>query len=108
MDLEGQPLRWFAINRWVTSGPWGQRDTLMAEIDRLQGSAGDPLLVQWLVDMIRLYRDDIAVLLDTRDDRLSEAMHNASMEQVLADRSLYELADTPIDLLHRLQRQLLS
>ena len=106
MDLEGQPLRWFATNRWVTSGPWGQRDTLMAEIDRLQASAGDALLVQWLVAMIRLYRDDIAVLLDARDDSRGEAMHNARMEQVLADRSLYELADTPIDLLQRLQRQL--
>jgi hypothetical protein len=108
MDLEGQPLRWFATNRWVTSGPWGHRHALLAEIDCLQAGAGEPLLVQWLVAMIRLYRDDLAVLLDARDDRLSKAMHNAPMEQVLGDRGLYELADIPIDLLHRLQRRLLS
>jgi len=108
MDREGQPLRWFATNRWVTSGPWGRRDALLAEIECLQPTAGDSLLAQWLMAMVCLYKADIAELLDVRDDRILKAMHNASMNEVLTERSLYELAESRIDLLHRLQKQLLS
>ena len=106
MDQEGQPLRWFVTNRWVTSGPWGRRDVLLAEIECLQPTAGDSLLTQWLVAMVCLYKADIAALLDARDDSILKAMHHASMDKVLTDRSLYELAEIRIELLHRLQKHL--
>lgn len=106
MDQEGQPLRWFVTNRWVTAGPWARRDVLLAGIECLQPTAGDSLLVQWLMAMVCLYKTDIAGLLDARDDSILKAMHHASMDKVLTDRSLYELAEIRIDLLLRLQKQL--
>jgi len=108
MDREGQPLRWFATNRWVTSGPWGRRDVLRAEIECLQPTAGDSLLTQWLAAMVCLYKADIDELLRARDDSIHGAMHNGCMDNVLADRSLYELAETRIDLVSTLQRLLSS
>jgi len=108
MDLEGQPLRWFVTNRWVTAGSWGRRDALRAGLECLQPAAGNSLVTQWLTAMLCLYAADIDELLRARDDRLQCAMQNRSMDQVLADRSLYELAETRIDLVSTLQRLLSS
>ena len=108
MDLEGQPLRWFVTNRWVTAGSWGRRDVLRVRLECLQPAAGNSLLTQWLTAMLCLYAADIDERLRARDDRLQCARQNGSMEQVLADRSLYELAETRIDLVGTLQRLLSS
>jgi hypothetical protein len=108
MDSDGQPLRWFATNRWVTAGPWGERGELLRAIDRLRPSGEPGLLGAWLAALLGLYRDDIDALLAQRDARLVRHQCRHPDRAALEDRSLYELASSRVQLTRRLQRTLAS
>jgi hypothetical protein len=106
MDRDGQPLRWFATNRWVTGGQWGEHDRLLSAVDALAPMSEQGILQQWLVAMVQLYRAELDALLCSRDAQLAGRLCACPAEQVLADRSLYELAQSPIDLRSKLTSQL--
>jgi len=106
MDRDGQPLRWFATNRWVTGGPWGEHERLLSAVDALAPASEQGILPQWLAAMMQLYRTELDALLCSRDAQLVRRLAACPAEQVLADRSLYELAQSPIDLRLKLTSQL--
>lgn len=106
MDREGQPLRWFATNRWVTGGAWCERGPLLAAIDALVPEAEPDTLGCWLTAMLQLYREDLAGLLRARDARLAQQATAHPQQDALADRRLYELAQAPIDLGTKLTERL--
>ena len=101
MDEMGQPRAWMATNHWVTGGGWMDGASL-AECLR-QVTVVDPdhltLVETWLYYMLRLYDDDICQLLAKRDARLRAGTDPE-------DRSVYELACSPVDLLARLQTEM--
>lgn len=106
MDLEGQPLRWVMTNRWVTGSDWGDRNSLQAAINALVPSEEPEVLRRWLVSLLKLYQTELDDLLDARDARIAGLLQKRSKDEVLDDRTLYELACMPIDLTAKLTSQL--
>ena len=106
MDLEGQPLRWVMTNRWVTSNDWSDRNSLLAAINALTPSEEPDVLRQWLVSLLKLYQTELGDLLEARDARIAGLLQGRSKDEVLDDRTLYELAGMPIDLAAKLTSQL--
>ena len=106
MDKEGQPVRWFATNRWVTGGDWAERSWLLAGVDALAPEREAAVLQRWLTAMLRLYRSELEALLDTRDARLADLPAASCGEERTEDRCVYELAQVPVDLVAKLASQL--
>ena len=102
MDQEGQPLRWFITNRWVTGSDWTDRNNLLAAINALMPPEEPDVLRQWLASLLKFYQPELGDLLDARDARIDGLREGRSRDEVLGDRSLYELASMPIDLTAKL------
>jgi hypothetical protein len=99
MDCEGQPLRWFATNRWVTGGPWGEAAALLCAIETLEPADEQELLPRWLAAMLKLHATELGRLLERRDACFARHRRSHRERDSCNDRSLYELAQVPIDLL---------
>jgi hypothetical protein len=69
LDLDGEPIRLFTTNRWVTGETWYRADDVIAMLDRFAIAAADPSAVRdrWLVAIMQLFRPQIAALLRQRD-----------------------------------------
>jgi hypothetical protein len=106
MDGEGQPIRWFVTNRWVTGSDWADRDGLLAAVDALVPANEQDVLRQWLTSLLKLYTTELGDLLDARDARITDLLQGRPKDAVLDDRSLYELACMPVDLAAKLTLQL--
>ena len=106
MDEEGQPLRWFVTNRWVTGSSWADRDSLLAAVDALAPANEQDALRQWLASLLKLYTTELGDMLDARDARISDLLQSRSKDAVFDDRTLYELACTPVDLAAKLTLKL--
>ena len=106
MDIEGQPLRWFTVNRWVTDSVWLDTHQLVPLLDGLQTLPEFDLVERWLVAMLETYRDEIVSLLLLRDARVQVLAANRCRLDVLEDRAFNRLAEERIDLLTKLHRVL--
>ena len=69
MDGAGRATRLFTTNRWVTGETWYRAADVVAMLDGFTlGPVGPaPLLNQWIVAMIGLYRPQIEALIQARD-----------------------------------------
>lgn len=99
MDPEGQPLRWFTVNHWVSGGMWCAAEPLIAMLKN-QDLNQSTLLAQWLMAMLSLFRSELQALLLARDQRLKELGNEAA---VLDNRSIYLLSELPVDLLSKIK-----
>ena len=109
IDIEGQPLQWFAVNRWVTDGPWLERDRLPAQLTTAPADSGEEDLPEkWLVAMLQLYHDSLAGLLTERDEQLQLELKGRSLVETLDDRDIYTLATQSVDLQSMLEKNLLQ
>ena len=74
VDAAGEPIRLFTTNRWVTGETWYRGEDVVRMLDRfaLSAASGPALLNRWLGALVRLYRDEIAALLDERDAAIGE------------------------------------
>ncbi len=106
MDRDGQPVRWFATNRWVTGGGWGERDWLLARVDALTPEREPAGIQQWLAAMLRLYRTELEALLTARDAHCADRPGRSCGQAIWDDRCLYELAQVPVDLVAKLASEL--
>jgi len=104
MDVEGQPVRWFAVNRWVTDSVWLDAGMLETLLDGLRPLPGLDLVERWLVAMLGTYRDEIISLLLSRDRRVQELAASTCKASVLEDSRFACLVEHPVDLLTRLQQ----
>jgi hypothetical protein len=106
MDAMGQPLRWFAVNGWVTGGRWLSAHQLARLIEavpvRHEGSAAE----RWLAAMVGVHRREIEALLNERDRSLAAIAGSRATDEVLGDRAVYELAQCPVRLLEKLNEVL--
>ena len=69
VDPQGEPIRLFTTNRWVTGETWYRAEDMVRMLGRfrLAGDAPSALLNRWLTALVTLYRSEIAGLLHQRD-----------------------------------------
>lgn len=107
MDGLGQPLRWFAVNAWVTRDAWLPATVMADALGRLATSGQAGPLPAWLAAMLGLYAESLNELWQCRDEAIDQASAGRPRDVVLQDRAVYELAAIPIDLQSRLESVLL-
>lgn len=103
LDVNGQPMRWFTTNRWVTGEHWRPAAQLVPHLRRWQVRTGGRLapVATWLRAMVALYADELAQLLRERDARMAPLLQGrsrAGREAVLEDRSLDVISTCPAQL----------
>ena len=109
IDAEGQPLQWFTVNRWVTDGPWLERERLLSQLKTAVTDVGEEGLVgRWLVALLQLYHYTLTGLLIKRDEQIQLKLKGRSMIEALDDRDIYTLATQSIDLQSMLEKHLLQ
>lgn len=102
VDYMGQPLRWFVVNRWVTSGHWLSTDELDNFYAHLTPAIKDLSLVErWLLNMLGFYRQEIRVLYSQRDQELTRLNDIQRDCDIFDDRAVYDLARLDINLLEK-------
>ncbi len=102
MDRTGQPMSWFAVNRWVTDGTWLPVPVAAQWLQQHDQGGEFDLLETWLFAMLAVYADEIVDLLRRRDRTLTEIKATRSDDDILRDRDVYEFARSPINLLDKL------
>lgn len=70
MDADGAPIRLFTTNRWVTGETWYAAADVVAMLDRFVIDLARPSwpLNRWLTAMFRLFRPQMAALVQARDE----------------------------------------
>ena len=105
IDNEGQPLQWFTVNRWVTDGPWLERDEFPAQLKTAAADDGeDGLVGSWLVALLQLYHGTLSGLLIRRDAQIQLKRKGRSKAKTLDDRDIYTLSTQSIDLQSMLEK----
>lgn len=109
IDADGQPLQWFTVNRWVTDGPWLERDRLPSQLKTAVADIREGGLTgRWLVALLQLYHDTLTGLLIRRDEQIQLKLKGRSLIEALDDRDIYTLATQSIDLQSMLEKHLLQ
>jgi hypothetical protein len=72
VDSQGEPIRLFTTNRWVTGETWYRADDVIGMLDRFAIFKIEPseTLNRWISSMLRLFRPQIAALLRMRDENV--------------------------------------
>jgi len=101
VDNMGQPQSWFCVNNWVTGGAWLATDRFKPLLQQLllQDTGSFVLVEQWVFYMLAVYYQKLLSLLAARDAKLNELTATEDVDSILNDRSVYDLAETPVDLL---------
>ncbi len=70
VDCQGEPIRLFTTNRWVTGETWYRAEDVIGMLDRFAITEVEPseTLNRWVGAMLQLFRPQIAALLRMRDD----------------------------------------
>ena len=108
IDAEGQPLQWFAVNRWVTDGPWLESENFLTQLKYAAVEDDNSLAGNWLVAMLQLFRDDLLELFINRDMQIQHNLKGRSRAEILDNCDIYTLATSSIDLQSRLEKHLLQ
>jgi hypothetical protein len=103
VDLDGEPLRLFTTNRWVTGETWYRADDVIRMLDRFRLRTERPsaLLNRWLGALVGLFQPEIATLLKDRDQAILEQRWRWRGD-VLEDPRLEIPSSIAIDLAARL------
>ena len=107
IDMYGQPLHWFAVNRWVTDGPWLGREQFIHQLRTSAEDEQDSLLGRWLYTLLQLYQAEISDLLKSRDERVRRYTKKLELVSVLERQEIYMLATKEIGLQAMLEKHLL-
>jgi|GEM_PF-190599 hypothetical protein len=99
LSPEGQPIRLFTTNRWVTGETWYRADDVIQMLDRftLGGGDGPRLVNRWLSATMRLFRPQIACLLHLRDEAIM-GWRRRRRSNVLEDTRIEVTSGFDIDL----------
>ena len=108
IDAQGQPLQWFMVNRWVTDGPWLQRENFFRQLAYTDVSdEPDALVVNWLISLLQLYRGTLYELLEKRDAVIESHLKKQRRQEIFENRDIYTLATQPVNLQIILEKYLL-
>ncbi|HEU0215672.1 MAG TPA: hypothetical protein VFQ90_03370 [Stellaceae bacterium] len=104
VDQDGEPVRLFTTNRWVTGETWYRAEDVIRMADRFALDAAEPagLVNAWLVAMLRLYQPEIAMLLRERDRTVMDPRRRRRRIDVFEDPRLEVTSSLAIDLESRL------
>jgi hypothetical protein len=97
LDAQGEPIRLFTTNRWVTGETWYQAGDVIAMLDRFAIANPTAVRDRWLVAVMQLFRPQIAVLLRQRDETVL-ARRWRQRANVLEDPRLEVTSSIEIDL----------
>lgn len=108
MDTMGQPIQWFTVNQWVTSGNWIASEQLTTGI--LNCSIDDNMaqVEKWLVCMMNIYLEEISQLLLDRDATLSRYDLQSGRKNILQERGIYTLSTQAANLQNKLETLILK
>jgi len=106
MDMKGQPLCWFAVNRWVTDGPWLERSKVAGLLEDLSLQEETDLFTRWLSSILCLYQAELLHLLRDRDVALEKSCRDQGREDCFNNHNLYKLAASDIGILDKLMAAL--
>lgn len=103
LDRDGEPVRLFTTNRWVTGETWYRAEDVIAMLDRLkiERGGGSELVNRWLGAVVELFRPEIVKLLRERDDAVT-ARRQRRRGNVFEDARLEILSSRDVDLIRRL------
>jgi Domain of unknown function (DUF6969) len=104
VDHDGQPVRLFTTNRWVTGETWYRADDVIRMLDRFSLDTAEPasLVNAWLSALVRLYQPEIAMLLRKRDEAVMDPRRRRRRVDVFEDPKLEIVSSLTIDLDARL------
>jgi hypothetical protein len=99
LDSQGEPIRLFTTNRWVTGETWYRAGDVIAMLDRFSITPANPAAARdrWLVAVVQLFRPQIAALLRERDETVM-ARRRRQRANVLEDLRLEVTSSLEIDL----------
>jgi len=99
MDASGTPIRLFTTNRWVTGEVWYAGADVAAMLDRFAIARAAPSwpVNRWLGAMIRLFRPQIAALIEARDAAIAAYATSHPDVNVFEDRALEITSALDID-----------
>ncbi len=106
VDGMGQPQSWICVNNWVTGGKWLsaiQAESYLPELFQQKTEHLAPV-ERWIFHMLAVYFSRLLELLETRDRRIGSLTTSVSLEKLFNDRLVYQLSESPIDLLADLTR----
>lgn len=107
IDAEGQPLQWFAVNRWVTDGPWLPCQSFFEQLRFITANEAVNPVGSWLGGVLQICRGDLFDLLSARDQRLEQFSKKGALAEALENREIYLLASSAIELQSTLEKHLL-
>jgi hypothetical protein len=104
VDHDGEPVRLFTTNRWVTGETWYRADDVIRMLDRFALDTAEPAgpVNAWLAAMVRLYQPEIAMLLRERDRTVMDPRRQRRRVDVFEDPRLEVTSSLAIDLESRL------
>lgn len=104
VDAEGEPVRLFTTNRWVTGETWYRAEDVIRMLDRFSLDAAEPasFVNFWLTATVRLYQPEIAMLLRERDRIVMDPIRRRRRVDVFEDPKLEIISSLAIDLEARL------
>ncbi|WP_319519044.1 DUF6969 family protein [uncultured Martelella sp.] len=90
VDAHGRLKRLFTVNQWVVGDDWLNAADTIALLPRFDVHLGRPsyLVNRWLTAVIRLYDDEIASLIRTRDDVIAHHQPTDPSVSTHEDRTL--------------------
>jgi hypothetical protein len=99
LDPDGEPIRLFTTNRWVTGETWYRADDVVRMLDRFTlGEAVGPAVVnRWIGAALALFRPQIIALLRLRDKTVME-WRQRRRTNVFEDNRLEVTSSVEIDI----------
>ena len=107
IDTSGQPLHWFAVNRWVTEGPWLDHMKLLSQLHGAVDHDQDSLAGRWLFALLQLQQTELVSLFHSRNRQIDSHARGLEPAAVFENRDIYTLATKPIELQAVLEKHLL-
>jgi hypothetical protein len=100
-DAEGQLIRLFTTNRWVTGEAWYNADAAIRILERFDITTEQPSrrLNRWLSAVVRLFRPQIVDLIRARDATMARWRRAHPERDVFEDRALQVTSEMPVDFL---------
>ncbi len=106
IDAQGQPVRLFTTNRWVTGETW----RTAAEVEQflvrfaVQTQGRMAPVARWLTAMVHLYRPQLAQMVRRRDTVMTRRSARLGWDALCEDRKLDVVTQTRISLAKRIQQ----
>lgn len=100
MNPDGEVIKLFTTNRWVTGETWFDAGDVIAMLDRFDVAVAQPSWPsnRWLTSVLRLFRPQIIDLVRARDRKVADWARAHPDRDVFEDRELEITSELSISL----------